>query len=251
MSELIPFDFRGTAVRVVSVDGEPWFVAGDVCFVLGYSNSRDATAKHVRDHQKRVSRIATPSGEQAATVVSEGGLYRLMMRARTALADEFQDWVTDEVLPTLRKTGSYAVEKRAPQTYAEALRELAGEVEAREVAEAKVAELEPVAKSWTQLAESAGDYSLREAAQILDRDPSISTGQNRLSKYLKQIGWTDRSGLPYQRQVDLGRLSVRTRDFFNEGAGETQLSKQLRITAKGLHELHRLMGGGGPLLLSA
>ncbi|MFJ1765011.1 BRO family protein [Amycolatopsis sp. NPDC088138] len=249
MNDLVPFDFRGTAVRVVPVDGEPWFVAGDVCYILGYSNSRDATSKHVRDHQKRVSRIATPSGEQSATVVSEGGLYRLLMRARTVLADEFQDWVTDEVLPAIRKTGRYEVD--VPKSFADALELAARQAREIEAKDELIGELEPAAASWSQLAEAVGDYSLRETAQILDRDPAISTGQNRLSKYLKEIGWTDRVGLPYQRQVDAGRLSVRTRDFFNEGVGEQQVSKQLRITVKGLHELHRRLGGGGPLLLSA
>ena len=123
--------------------------------------------------------------------------------------------------------------------------------ERAELAEVKAAALEPAANSWTQLAEAAGDYSLREAAQILDRDPAISTGQNRLSKYLKQIGWTDRRGTPYQAQVDNGRLSLRTRDFFNEGVGEQQIATQVRITIKGLHELHKRLGGSGPLLVAA
>lgn len=118
-----------------------------------------------------------------------------------------------------------------------------------EVAHAKVAELAPAANSWSQLAEASGDYSLREAAQILDRDPSIRTGQNRLSKHLKNIGWTDRNGQPYQRHVDAGRLTRRTVPYLDRSTGETELTTQLRITAKGLHDLHREMGGTGPVLL--
>lgn len=118
-----------------------------------------------------------------------------------------------------------------------------------EVAHAKVAELAPAANSWSQLAEASGDYSLREAAQILDRDPSIRTGQNRLSKHLKYIGWTDRNGQPYQRHVDAGRLTRRTVPYLDRSTGETELTTQLRITVKGLHDLHREMGGTGPVLL--
>ncbi|MFI6302121.1 phage antirepressor [Amycolatopsis thailandensis] len=249
MSELIPFDFHGSAVRVVVIDGEPWFAAGDVCFVLGYSNPRDAVAKHVREHQKRASRIATPSGEQSATVISEGGLYRLLMRARTVLADQFQDWVTDEVLPAIRKTGKFDLS--VPTTFADALELAAKQAREIEVKAARIGELEPAAQSWEQLADAKGDYSLREAAQILDRDPSISTGQNRLAKTLKGLRWTDRTGQPYQSQIDNGRLAVRSRDFFNSGVGEQQVSTQVRITVKGLHELHKRMGGSGPLLLAA
>lgn len=252
MTDLIPFDFRGTRVRVVTINGQPWFVAADVTFVLGYSNGRDAVAKHVREHQKGMSRIATPSGDQMMTVISEGGLYRLMLRANTALADEFQDWVTDEVLPAVRATGSYSVQHALPQTFAEALRELASTVEAKDLAEARAAELEPAANSWTALAEAGGDYSVRDAAQILHRDPAIDTGQKRLFAYLREIGWLDASNTPYQRHIDVGRLSQRvTRGYDNTRTGEHVGTTQPRITTKGLHELHRLLGGRGPLLLAA
>lgn len=243
----IPFDFHGTRVRIVSIDGEPWFVAADVCYVLGYSNARDAVAKHVRDSQRGVSRIATPSADQDMTVINEGGLYRLLMRARTVLADEFQDWVTDEVLPSIRKAGSYGTVRELTRLE---LIDLARESEvARLEAVAERDALAPAARSWTQLAEAKGDYSLRDAAQILDRDPSIRTGQNRLSKWLKNFGWTDHSGRPYQRHVEAGRLVVRSRSYDHPVTGEPQATTQLRITVKGLHDLHREMGGSGPLLL--
>lgn len=252
MSDLVLFEFRGTSVRVVTIDGTPWFVAGDACLVLGYSNSRDAVAKHVREHQKRVSRIATPSGEQGATVISEGGLYRLMMRANTVLADEFQDWVTDEVLPTVRRTGSYASPGYAiPQDYPAALELAAKVVRELEASEQARRELEPVARSWTTLADAGGDYSLRQAAQILDRDPVISTGQNRLSAYLRGIGWLDSRGEPYQRHVDSGRLVRRATNGYDHPDRGHVATWQVRVTTKGLHELHRLMEGSGPLLLAA
>jgi prophage antirepressor-like protein len=252
VTELIPFDFRGTSVRVVTIDGQPWFIAADVTFVLGYSNGRDAVDKHVRPHQRAAVAIHDGSQNRQMTVISEGGLYRLMLRANTVLADEFQDWVTDEVLPTVRTTGTYTVRHALPQSFAEALRELASTVEAKELAEARAAELEPAAKSWTALADAGGDYALRDAAQILDRDPSISTGQNRLSRYLRQVGWTDGSGQPYQKHVDVGRIVRRaTAGYTDPLTGGHVATWQVRITAKGLHELHRLLGGTGPLLLAA
>jgi DNA-damage-inducible protein D len=137
--------------------------------------------------------------------------------------------------------------RRLPQNFAEALRALADEVEAREIAEQRAAELEPAATSWERLAEAEGDYSLRDAAQILDRDPAISTGQNRLAKTLRELLWTDRNGTPYQRHVDLGRLAVRSRTYAHPSTGEDQLTRQVRITARGLHDLHRLMGGTDPM----
>ena len=87
-------------------DGEPWFVAKDVCDALTLENSRKATAS-LDDDEKGVSPIVTPSGTQQMTIVSESGLYNLIFQSRKAEAKAFRKWVTSEVLPSLRKTGRY------------------------------------------------------------------------------------------------------------------------------------------------
>lgn len=124
------------------------------------------------------------------------------------------------------------------------------ESEARaEAAERRAAELEPAAKSWTELADAGGDYSLRDTAQILVRS-GVDTGQNRLARYLKDIRWTDASGQPYQAQVDAGRLVRRATGGYENSTGEHIATWQLRITPKGVAELHKRMDGSGPLLLA-
>lgn len=103
-----------------------------------------------------------------------------------------------------------------------------------------VAELEPAAHSWETLAgESTGDYSLRDVAQILNRDRAIVTGQNRLMGTLREFGWVDGKGTPYQREVDNGRLVCRVLPYEHPHTGEPRLSSQVRVTVKGLHELHK------------
>jgi DNA-damage-inducible protein D len=123
------------------------------------------------------------------------------------------------------------------------------EADRADAAEARAKELAPAANSWAQLAEAKGDYSLREAAQILDRDPSIRTGQNRLAKWLRNFAWTDHNGQPYQRQVEMGRLVVRSRSFVHPSTGDETATTQVRVTVRGLQVLHREMGGSGPLLM--
>lgn len=113
----------------------------------------------------------------------------------------------------------------------------------------KVAELAPAANSWTQLAEATGDYDVRAAAQILSRDPAIDTGQKRLFAYLREIGWIGRDNRPYQSQVDADRLRVIARSYLDLSSGEEQTTSQLRVTVKGIHELHKRLGGTGPVLL--
>lgn len=102
-------------LRTVEIDGEPWLVGKDVAQVLGYSNTKDALAKHVDPEDKRGSRIATPSGTQEMTIINESGLYSLVLSSKLPTAKKFKRWVTAEVLPSIRKHGAYmtpdAIEK--------------------------------------------------------------------------------------------------------------------------------------------
>lgn len=101
------FDFNSHSVRVVLLDGQPWFVAKDVCDALGYANSRKATADHLDSNEKGVASGDTLGGTQKLQVISESGLYALVLRSRKPEARRFAKWVTGEVLPTIRKTGVY------------------------------------------------------------------------------------------------------------------------------------------------
>lgn len=106
-----PFEFRNHSVRVVMRNGEPWFVAADVATALEYRDAANA-ARSLPERQKADTRIVSTSSNgtkqaRSVTIVSEGGLYRLVLRSRKPEAEAFTDWVTDEVLPAIRKTGSY------------------------------------------------------------------------------------------------------------------------------------------------
>ena len=94
-------------VRGVIKNGEPWFVAKDICDVLGLTNSRKATATLDED-EKEVTSSYTPGGQQEMAIVNESGLYSLIMQSRKPAAKAFRKWVTSEVLPSIRKYGFYA-----------------------------------------------------------------------------------------------------------------------------------------------
>ena len=100
-------DERFGTVRIVVIDDEPWFVGKDVAGVLGYSNSRDALAKRVDAEDKGVAKCDTLGGEQEVTIINESGLYSLVLSSHLPQAKEFKRWVTSEVLPSIRKTGTY------------------------------------------------------------------------------------------------------------------------------------------------
>lgn len=105
-AQITPFNFGTHSVRVVMRDGEPWFVASDVADALGYLTAKDA-ARNLGEHQKGGHILPTPGGEQRVTIINDSGLYRLVLRSRKPEAEKFSDWVTGEVLPSIRKTGGY------------------------------------------------------------------------------------------------------------------------------------------------
>lgn len=252
------FQFRDWSIRTLIDDaGEPWFVAADLCKAIGFSNPRQAVVSHVGDQHRGVKKVQTPGGLQSMSVVDEAGFYSLVFGSRLESADVFREWVTSDVLPALRRRGSYAIARAADPrpaampTHAEALRGWADALEHAERLQTQVAELEPAARFATKLADAAGDYSVREAAQILDRDPTISTGEQRLFRTLKAIGWIDRSNEPYQRHVDCGRVVRKLGTYRDPSTGELVSYSQVRVTPKGLRELHRALGGGTQLMLVA
>lgn len=105
---ITPFNFNEHAVRVIQIEDAPWFVATDVAESLGYKSPKDA-ASYLDDDEKGSAIVRTPGGEQKLTVINESGLYALVLRSRKPEARKFAKWVTSEVLPAIRKTGSYSL----------------------------------------------------------------------------------------------------------------------------------------------
>jgi prophage antirepressor-like protein len=139
------FEFVGSTIRTIVRDGEPWFVAADVCAVLGIVNNRDAISR-LDDYEKGVITTDTLGGRQEMTAINESGVYSLIMTSRKPEAKAFRKWVTSEVLPSIRRTGSYSAQPASTvqQTYAEALIE-AGvkqlEIERLELATKQLAQI--------------------------------------------------------------------------------------------------------------
>lgn len=97
------------AIRTIEKDGEPWFVGKDVAVALGYEKPTDAVRKHIDVEDRGISKMETPSGAQETTIINESGLYSLVLSSKLPTAKKFKRWVTSEVIPSIRKTGSYSV----------------------------------------------------------------------------------------------------------------------------------------------
>jgi anti-repressor protein len=238
------------AVRIVTIGDEPWFVATDVARVLGCRDAANVT-RLLKPHQRRTHRMSTSQGERRFGIISESGLYQSILQRQTgrmtdgglrSRIDCFQTWVTEDVLPSIRATGSYVTEApqfELPQTYAAALRALADTVEDRDRIAGELSDAAPKVALVDALIDVAGDYSVAETAKVLARDYGIETGRNRLFTFMREIGWIDYRGEPYQDQINAGRLTTRIQTYTHPHTGEPTLATpQIRVTPKGVVELH-------------
>ncbi|MEU3649793.1 phage antirepressor KilAC domain-containing protein [Lentzea sp. NPDC034063] len=238
-------------VRWVLIDGKPWFVASDVTAALGYANGRRAVEQHVPAHHRNSVPFRDGiRGNPHRSVISEAGLYRLIMRSNTADAEDFQEWVTSVVLPSIRRDGTFSVGHAAlamPPDYPAALRELAATVE-REAAtkaalESRTLELEaarPAVEFHDQFVQADGLYKVADVAKTLGI-PGL--GQNVLFKFLRSqrvlIQGGQSHNTPYQPHVNLGRFVVKVTTY--QRHGRTVSSKTPYVTPKGLEYIARLV----------
>ena len=150
-------------VRTVVIDGEIWFVGKDVAKALGYASPRSAVSKKVEEEDRGVSKMETPGGTQDVIIINESGLYSLILSSKLPTAKKFKHWVTSEVLPSIRKTGSYNL----PQDYLSALKALvASEEEKLKLAEENQA-MKPKAEYFDALVDRNCLLNFRDTAKEL------------------------------------------------------------------------------------
>ena len=111
--EVQVYESKFGKVRVVMIDGVPWFVGKDLAEALGYSDTNKAVAMHVDDEDKKLNdKTSSSFGQRGATLVNESGMYSLALFSKLPTAKPFRRWITSEVLPSIRKTGSYSLEQK-------------------------------------------------------------------------------------------------------------------------------------------
>ena len=200
-------------VRTVCVDGEPWFVGKDVAEILGYSNTRDALGKHVDDEDKATVAIHDGSQNRNQTVVNESGLYSLILLSKLPDAKIFKRWVTSEVLPALRKNGSYSIAGK-PDSYtiedpAARARRWAEEYEEKKALEIKIEEDKPKVEFAEQvsIAKASDCIDFSAMAKII-KDHDILIGRNKLFELARKFRWLRSNNEPYQQYINQGYFVV-------------------------------------------
>lgn len=219
-------------VRTVTINGEPWFVGKDVAAALGYVKTRNALTVHVSEEDKKDAPFQGPlGGTQTMIIINESGLYALIFGSKLESAQRFKHWVTSEVLPAIRKTGSY----QAPQ--GKELLALAV-LEAQKTIEAQNAEIERMRpKEIFADAVKASDSSILigDLAKIL-RQNGVDTGQKRLFEQLRNEGYLMKTGssrnMPTQRYVADGLFQIKETVISNPD-GSVRMTKTTKVTGKG------------------
>ena len=231
MNELQLFNFENNQVRTLLINDEPWFVGKDVAQILGYSNPRDALSKHVDDEDKNSVAIRDGNkGNPNQTVINESGVYALVFSSKLPSAIRFKRWVTSEVLPQIRKTGSYA----SPQLTGEELMAKAL-IEANSVLARQSKQLEeqkPKVLFADSVIASKGSILVRELAKLIKQN-GYDIGEKKLYRWLREKGYICKNSTePTQMAMNLGLFEIVVRTI-ERGDTPPKATRTTKVTGKG------------------
>ncbi|MCB8909008.1 phage antirepressor KilAC domain-containing protein [Rhodococcus rhodochrous] len=225
--EVVPFAYGAMTIRTITIDGEPWFVASDALDLLELYRS---SLTSLDEDEKGVHTLDTPGGPQSFGIISESGLYSLILRSRKPEAKAIKKWITSEVLPSIRKTGSYGTVPAltGPELLAHAV------IEAQQMLAAKderIAQLEPKADFYDELMDADGTYSFAAVARIL------GWGRNVMMRELRRLGVLQPNNLPYRRYDHHFKVTPGT--YTNRKTGETVPTATTSVRPSGLEFLRK------------
>lgn len=229
--------------RIVTIDGEPWFIAKDVATALGYSNTRDAIAKHVDDDDKNTVVIRDGKGNPNQTIINESGLYSLVLSSKLPTAKKFKHWITSEVLPAIRKTGGYIANVETmtdAEIMSKALLIAKQTIESREQRihslEAETERMKPKEIFADAVSASNSSILIGDLAKILHGN-GIKIGRGRLFAWMREHGFLIKQkgtsyNMPTQRAMELGLFRVKEGSYV-DGKGNNIITKTTKVTGKG------------------
>ena len=232
------------SIRIVEINNEPWFVGKDVAEVLGYSNPRKALADHIKENHKQdgVTIRDSMGREQKPIIIDEAGLYSLVMRSKTEKAEKFQEWVTSEVLPAIRKHGGYLSPEKIeevlsdPDTIIKLATNLKAEQAKRREAEAKLEKAKPKMIFADAVSASEQTILIGDLAKLIKQN-GHDIGQKRLFQWMRDNGYLiKRNGADYnsptQRAMEMGLFRIKESTVVKPD-GSTSINKTTKVTGKG------------------
>lgn len=253
-TEIQRFDFKGAALRTLTDEnGGPWFVAKDVCDVLGYTNASKAISDHVDPEDKLNNESLSSLGQRGGWLVNESGLYSLVLSSKLPTAKEFKRWVTHEVLPQIRKTGGYIPTTDADDDMtilakAVMIGQRTMEEQKRRIAEQSehIKELEPKAQALDDFTNVEDRLLIRDAAKVLS-NAGTPIKEKQLREWMADHNWIFKSGGSWRASAAhcaAGHLVMvmSQKHGVKDDGTEFAFPPTVRITRKGLALLHKRLG---------
>ena len=223
------------SVRTTMINGEPWFVAVDVCKALEIKNSRDAMTR-LDDDEKDVALTDTLGGVQTSTVVNESGLYALVLGSRKPEAKAFKRWITHDVIPSIRKHGAYITPQKLyeclqdPRAMANILTALADEQDKNRKLTAIIEDQKPKVEFADYIAASENAIEMGDFSKLAQKN-GITLGRNNLFKKLRELGILMGDNVPYQQYMNAGWFEVVEQPYQRNGT--VYIGTKTLVTGKG------------------
>lgn len=232
MNEIQLYQYEGRQVRTVQKDGETWFVARDVCDILEVDNASQALSR-IDEDDRGIILNDTLSGKQSVSIVNESGLYSLILGSRKPEARQFKRWVTSEVLPSIRKTGSYSLPQTDEMVLANAVLLANRMIEAQK---AEITRMQPKEQIFDRCMSSDDALDMDAVGKM------FNIGRNTLFEILRHRGVLRNNNVPYQEYARYFKLVEKARKPDRNGIVRIDLSPKLRQT--GLPFMARILGHG-------
>ncbi|AVM23236.1 phage antirepressor [Bacillus pumilus] len=232
------FNYQDQEVRTVIQDGQPWFVAKDVCEILGIKNATQAVSKLDIDERSMLN-----IGRQGNTnIVNEPGLYTLILGSRKPEAKQFKRWITHEVIPTIRKTGGYVanddlfIQTYLPQADEQTKHFFKATLQTMKEQTKQIEAMKPKALFADAVETSESSVLVGELAKLLQQN-NVQIGPNKLFEWLRENGYLIRKkgesyNLPTQRSMDMGLFEIKKRAV-NNPDGSVRTTRTPKVTGKG------------------
>lgn len=253
-NEIQQFDFKGAALRTLTDEtGEPWFVLKDCMSILDLGNPTETVKMFDEDEFSTTEVIDSIGRRQQAYIISEPGLYRLVMRSRKPEAKEFQRWVTHEVLPQIRKTGGYIPTTDADDDMtilakAVMIGQRTMEEQKQRIAaqQSRIDELQPKASAWDNFVDIPDALSVRDSAKLLS-NLGRPVGQTELFEWLDRHDWIFRENKHWsarQSRINAGHLMMVPSKSHGTNKDGTPFAfpPTVKVTRKGLALIARRFG---------
>ena len=231
-------------VRTLDVNGEPYFVGKDIADILGYQNGSRDINRHVDEDDRHKFMIFDGNQDKEMIIINESGLYSLVLSSKLPTAKKFKRWITSEVLPSIRKVGTYSIQQK-PDSYmidnpVERAKRWIEEYEEKKALEVKIDGQKPLVEFAEQIQASTDVIDMKSMAKLASKN-GIKIGRNKLFDFLRKQSVLDSENIPYANYMDREWFEVVENTYVFACSDETKITKTTLVRPKGQMGIVRML----------